>query len=63
MATENPWGDLLRERVAEALRSGASLDEIQDELIERAPVRPDQRDALWLYAWGLNERDREPALA
>jgi hypothetical protein len=50
-----------RERVAQAIGDGASLDEVDHELIEPAPLPPDLRDALWLYAWGLTERDRENA--
>ncbi len=52
-----------RERVAQAVGDGASLDEVEEALIEPAPLPPDLRDALWLYAWGLTERDHasEPA--
>jgi hypothetical protein len=46
-----------RERVAEAVNEGASLDEVESSLIEPAPLPADLRDALWLYAWGLSERD------
>ena len=46
-----------RERVAEAVSEGASLDEVEHELIEPAPLPADLRDALWLYAWGLTESD------
>ncbi len=56
-----PW----RERVAQAVGDGASLEEVEHALIEPAPLPPDLRDALWLYAWGLLERDaeHEPAAA
>ena len=50
-----------RERVAEALSEGASLDEVEHELIEPAPLPADLRDALWLYAWGLTETDASDA--
>ena len=49
-----------QERVAEAVNEGASLNEVESSLIEPAPLSPDLRDALWLYAWGLSERDEAP---
>jgi hypothetical protein len=52
-----------RERVAQAVGDGASLDEVEDELIEPAPLPTELRDALWLYAWGLTEREREESAA
>jgi hypothetical protein len=52
-----------RERVAQAVGDGASLDEVEDELIEPAPLPAELRDALWLYAWGLTEREREESAA
>ena len=55
-------GDDLRDRVARAVRAGASVEEVWEELIASAPVPRDVRDALWLYAWSLAEREREPAL-
>jgi hypothetical protein len=50
-----------RERVAEAVSEGASLDEVDASLIAPAPLPPDLRDALWLYAWGLAERGHDDA--
>ena len=50
-----------RERVAQAVGDGASLEEVEESLITPAPLPPDLRDALWLYAWGLTERSEEPA--
>ena len=50
---------LLREKVAEAVGEGADLHELEDRVIDRAPVDSESRDALWLYAWNLLERDRE----
>jgi hypothetical protein len=44
-----------RERVAEAVDDGASLEEVEDQLIEPAPLPSELRDALWLYAWNLEE--------
>ena len=51
---------MLKEQVDEALGEGADLDEVEERVIARAPVEPEMRDALWLYAWGLLERDDEP---
>ncbi len=48
---------VLQEQVAEAVDAGADLHEVESRVIEGAPVGPDARDALWLYAWGLIERD------
>ncbi len=51
---------ILREQVAAAVGEGAGLEEVTEQVIERAPVDREGRDALWLYAWGLLERDDEP---
>ena len=48
---------MLKEQVDEAVGEGADLHEVELRVIERAPVEPEVRDALWLYAWGLLERD------
>ena len=50
---------LLQEKVAEAGDGGADLHEVEERLIEPAPVDAESRDALWLYAWGLIERDED----
>ena len=50
---------VLREQVDEAVGEGADLGEVEERVIARAPVEPEVRDALWLYAWGLLERDDE----
>lgn len=52
---------ILRDRVAEAIDEGATLREVEAEVITPAPLTTDLRDALWLYAWGLTE-EREDAL-
>ena len=51
-----------QERVARAVDDGDSLEEVEHSVIEPAPLPADARDALWLYAWGLEERRREAAL-
>ncbi|MDX6665300.1 MAG: hypothetical protein QOG68_1506 [Solirubrobacteraceae bacterium] len=37
---------------------GASLHEVEREIIEPCTLGEDARDALWLYAWGCIERHR-----
>ena len=48
---------MLKEQVDEAVDEGADLHEVEIRVIEHAPVEPEVRDALWLYAWGRLERD------
>jgi hypothetical protein len=43
------------ENVARALESGATLADIEGD-IEREPLSPDARAAVWLYAWVISER-------
>ena len=51
---------MLREQVAEAVDEGADLHEVEERVIEAAPVDAEGRDALWLYAWGLLEQEPRP---
>ena len=51
--------EIVRERVAEAVDDGATLDEVEQELLAPAPVSGEARDALWLYAWNLREAQRD----
>ncbi len=50
---------MLKEKVAEAVDEGADLHEVEERVIEPAPVEPELRDAAWLYAWGLLELEDE----
>jgi hypothetical protein len=43
----------LQERVAAMMEGGASLDRVETELIEPSDLKPDQKAALWLYAWSF----------
>ena len=55
----------LQLRVAEALRAGSGLVEIEEAIIDPALVDEEQKAALWLYAEALRERPslpRAPAL-
>lgn len=54
----------LRTQVAEALRVGAGLPQIETEIIDPAPVDEEHKAVLWLYAEALREPHRlEGALA
>lgn len=55
-------GRLSRELIDELVADGATLSEIELDVIEPSPLSEDSRDALWLYAWGSIER-RPPVLA
>jgi hypothetical protein len=48
----------LRDAVEAAVREGATLSEIESEIVDGAALSPDGRSALWLYAWGATERRR-----
>lgn len=56
-------GRELRATIDAMVGDGASLHEIEREVIVPAPVGEDARDALWLYAWGCLERHRPSVLA
>jgi hypothetical protein len=53
-----PAGRTLREDIDAMLLDGCSLEEIERELVDPAPVGEEARAALWLYAWGSLERQR-----
>ena len=52
---------MLKEQVDEAVDDGADLHEVEERVIEHAPVEAELRDAAWLYAWGRLERDDDVA--
>ena len=52
--------DAVREQVAEAVDDGATLDEVEEQVLDNAPVTGEARDALWLYAWNLREQAQRP---
>ena len=56
-------GRELRVQIYEMVEDGATLREIEREVIDAAPLGEDARDALWLYAWGCLERQRPSVLA
>ena len=49
-------------QIAQALRDGADLEEIEAQIIDRAPVDEDQRAALWLYAEALSDNPSAASL-
>jgi hypothetical protein len=38
-------------RIAEMLERGATFEEVEEEVINVAPLDTDEKAALWLYAW------------
>jgi hypothetical protein len=52
---------MLRDVIDVLITDGASLAEIERDVIETSELEEDSRDALWLYAWGCLERQRPPA--
>ena len=54
---------VLRHQIEAAMDEGASLDDVEREIVTPAPLSPELRSALWLYAWGLSERDGQPPAA
>ncbi len=42
--------------IAVAVLSGATLDAIERDIIDCAPVDEEQKSALWLYAQAVNDR-------
>jgi hypothetical protein len=46
----------LHRQIAHAVHTGLDLDEIEQNIIELAPIAEDEKSALWLYAQVLSER-------
>jgi hypothetical protein len=46
----------LQHQVMVAMSDGTSVDEVNEEIIEPAPLDADAKGALWLYAWSLQLR-------
>lgn len=49
----------LQRQIARAVRAGVGVDEIEELMIDPAPVDEDQKAALWLYAEALAYRRDE----
>ena len=52
--------EAVREQVAEAIDDGATLDQVETDVLDNAPVTGEALDALWLYAWNLREQAQRP---
>jgi hypothetical protein len=50
----------LQHEIVDRMAAGASLNEIEDELIAPAEgLTEDARSALWLYAWSFQNTSRQ----
>ncbi len=45
----------LNESIAALVEEGASLDEVESDVIDPSGLESDRKDALWLYAWSVME--------
>jgi hypothetical protein len=53
--------DHVRDELSFLLEHGASLAQLQDQVIERVPgLSEDERAALWLFAWAYRPRGLVP---
>jgi hypothetical protein len=46
----------LREEIEAAFREGATLEDVEREIVDAAFIAEDRRASLWLFAWGVAER-------
>ena len=53
----------LQREIRKRMRHGASIDDVDCEVIERSGLNGDQKAALWLYAWSFVPRRRQRASA
>jgi hypothetical protein len=49
--------------IRQRMRHGDSIDDVDFELIERSGLSPDEKAALWLYAWSFVPRRKQRASA
>jgi len=49
----------LCDRIESMMRGGASLDEVEGEVIDDGGLSEQQKSALWLYAWSLMPPGRQ----
>jgi hypothetical protein len=52
---------MAQNRIDGLLSEGASLEQVEAEVIDRCGLQQDERSALWLYAWSLADRPARPA--
>jgi hypothetical protein len=60
VGVQGPAGRVLRDDIDRMVLAGASLEEIEEQVVDPAPLSEDLRSALWLYAWGCLERQSPP---
>jgi hypothetical protein len=53
----------LMERVRDELEAGSSLETVEHRIIEPTALDEERRSALWLYAWSVSVKQREPRFA
>lgn len=51
------------DEIGTRMRHGDSIDDVDLELIERTGLSPDEKAALWLYAWSFVPRRQQRASA
>jgi hypothetical protein len=51
------------DEIRSRMRHGDSIDDVDLELIERTGLSPDEKAALWLYAWSFVPRRQQRASA
>jgi len=55
----------VQRRIIQAVKAGMDLAEIEETIIDPAPMEEDEKAAVWLFAQAVREREsltREPAL-
>jgi hypothetical protein len=50
--------DELQERIRLRLSHGGSLEQVEAEIIDPSPYSPDQKAALWLFAFSTARKSR-----
>ena len=53
----------LHQQIALAVDEGQGIDDIEQSIIDPAPIAEDEQSALWLYADALLEQPRARELA
>jgi hypothetical protein len=48
-------------QIAEMMERGATLGEVEEDLISDAPLDSDEKAGLWLFAWALTRRANSDA--
>jgi hypothetical protein len=46
-------------RIAEMMERGATFHQVEADVIDDAPCDPDEKAALWLYAWSFMPRGQQ----